>query len=260
MKRAPLILLSLAGLTAAASAQEVMRISYSWLEVVGATTVPVTSPNSIIDPGEGARMSLHVQALINGTSAIGQTTFYTPPPPPGFGTVRGIASIIYNLRGDNGAATAAGVWGTLSISSVLSAGAFGPRILLDGALIDSLGGGQFVAPGGTANGSNPIDNAFRGVWQPASYAARTVHWVAEPGTAAPTGQHNGILVAYGITQPDPNDPTTWYDNLLTKYIGSDFGAGLNIPIAPSPSTAALFAISICAVCRRRRTRVGEACL
>lgn len=245
--RSVLVVAIVAGLPAAAIAQELIRVSYSWLEVVGATTVPVLNPNSIVEPGEGARMSLNIQALINGTNAVGQTTSYTPPPPPGSGTVRGIASYIYNLRGDGGGSTAAGTWGARSVAF---GGTFAGNILLGGAVIDSFGGGQFVAPGGTANSTNPINNAFRGVWQPMSYSPRTVTFIAEPGTAAPTGQQNGVLVAYSIERPNPNDPTTWYDNLLTKFIGSDFGVGLNIPIAPAPSS--LTPITMLALLVRRR--------
>lgn len=247
--RLPSMLVLLATLPAAG--QEVMQVTYSWQEVVGDTTVPVSAPNGVVDPGEGARIALHIQALVNGQNAVGQTVSYTPPPPPGIGTVRGIASMIYNFRGDNGAATAAGYWGSRSAIGFLS-GSFGGQVLLDGALLDSIGGGQFVAPGGTCISTNPVMNAYRGVWQPSSYSPRTVHWIAEPGTAAQPGMQNGVLVAYGITRPNPNDPSTWYDNLLTKYIGTDFGSGVNIPVAPAPSTAAAVGLISIAAVRRRR--------
>src|SRR5262249_46282839 len=55
--RRALVLVPLAGLPAAAAAQELIRVSYSWQEVVGLTTAPVTNPNSILDPGEGARIA-----------------------------------------------------------------------------------------------------------------------------------------------------------------------------------------------------------
>jgi len=242
-RRATLLLATLAGFPAAVSAQELVRVTYSWLEVQGNTVTPVTAPNSVVDPGEGARISIHIQALINGTNAVGQTTTYIPPPPPGFGTVRGIASMVYNLRGDSGLPTAAGTWGPRSVSGFFSVGAFGGQSLLNGALFDSFGGGQFVAPGGSANSTNPISNAFRGVWTPLSYSPRTVGFVAEGGTAAPPGQHNGILVCYGYDLVDPSDPTSEiYDRLMTKYIGSDFGAGVSIPIAPAPASIALLGL------------------
>ncbi len=251
--RAATILAACAGLTAAAPAQELIRVTYSWLEVQGLTTIPVSAPNSIVDPGEAARISLHIEALINGTNAVGQTTTYTPPPPPGFGTVRGLASLIYSLRGDEGAPTAAGTWGPRSVRIWNGIGTgFTGNSLFSGALLDSFGGGQFVPPGGTTNPLNPVTNAFRGVWQPASYAPRTVTFKAEPGAASPPGQQNGIILAYSIEQPNPNDPTTWYDNLYTKYIGSDFGSGVSIPIAPAPSTALILALAAFPTPRARR--------
>jgi hypothetical protein len=239
-------------MAAAAQAQETIRVSYTWLEVQGLTTTPVTNPNSVLDPGEGARISISLQALINGTSAIGQTTNYNPPPPPGAGTVRGIASMVYNMSGDNGASTAAGSWGPRSISSLLTTGAFTGNITNGGATVDSFGGAQFIAPGGTANSANPIANAFRGVWQPSSYAARTVNFKGQAGSAVPAGQQNGLLVAYGIFEGDPTDPTTWYDQLVTKYVATDFQNGINIPIAPAPSSVALLGLGALVAGRRRR--------
>lgn len=236
--RAGFVLAMLAGWPAAAWSQDYIRVEYSWTEVNGNTTVPVLSPNSILNPGEGARISLRLTAIINGVSAIGQTTTYPTPPAPGVGTVRGIGSMVYNIRGDGGAASATGTWGPRSISPILSAGGSIGTVQLGGAMVDSFGGGQFVAPGGTANSFNPINNAFRGVWMPSSYADRTVNFKAEPGSAVPgptpeypTGQHNAMMLAYSITQPNPNDPTTWYDNLIPMYFASDFGNGLNIPIS-----------------------------
>lgn len=242
--RAAFVLATLAGFPAAAWSQTYMRVEYSWTEVNAGTTVPVASPNSILNPGEGARIALRLTAVINGVSAVGQTMNYPAPPPPGVGTVRGVGAMVYNLRGDGGAATASGTWGPRSISSSLSTGAHTGIVMLSGAMIDSLGGGQFVAPGGTAIATNPINNAFRGVWTPSSYAYRTVNFKAEPGTAVPgpspeypTGQHNTFMLAYSITRPDPNDPSTWYDNLLPVYVDTDFGNGLNIQIAGGPCYA-----------------------
>lgn len=248
--RAALALVAVAGLANMAQAQELIKVTYSWLEVQAGTVTPVANPNSVVDPGEGARISISIQALINGTNAVGQTTTYTPPPPPGNGTVRGIASMIYNFNGTGSDAT--GTWGPRSISGTLSAGAFTGNSLSGGAVLDSFGGGQFVAPGGSANATNPIANAFRGVWTPTSYVGRTVNWKCSPGTAAPANQQNGMMLAYSVEQPDPSDPTTWFDNLYTKYVGSDFQTGINIPIAPAPSSVALLGLGALVAGRRRR--------
>lgn len=251
-RRIALPLAACAGSACVVQAQEYIQVTYSWQEVQGLTTVPVIAFNSVMDPGEGARISINIRAFINGSSAIGQTTTYPLPPPPGVGTVRGIASMIYNLRGDFGAGSAMGTWGPRSINSTLGAGAFTGNSQLNGALLDSFGGGQFVAPGGTANGTNPIINAFRGVWLPSSYGHDDVIFRVEPGTAAPLGQQNGLLLAYSVEHPDPNDPTTWYDNLVTKYIPTDYGPGLRIVFIPAPSTALIATLAIVSWPRRRR--------
>ncbi len=242
--RAALWLTFIACAAASAGAQELVQVSYTWREVLANTSTPVSAPNSTVDPGEGAQISLHVEALINGSNAVGQTVAYTPPPPPGSGTVRGISNFNYDLVGDNGNSTAAGAWGPRSISPIFFAGAFTGNPDLGGAILAGFDGSQWVPVGGTANSTNPVLDAFRGVWTPASYSERSVLFKARPGPDGRFGQHNGILVAYSIARPDPNDPTTWYDNLLTKYIGSDFGSGVSIPIAPAPSTALIATLAI----------------
>lgn len=123
---------------------------------------------------------------------------------------------------------AAGTWSVRSTSPIFTNGGGTP--LYGGAVLDSFGGGQFVAPGGTANSTNPISNAFRGVWSPASYFPRTGNFIAEPGTNAQVGQHNGILLAYSIEQP----------NLTTRRRGmttsTPSSSGLtSAPESPSPS-------------------------
>lgn len=252
--RAAISLLTLTGLASSLHAQGLFRLTYSWQEVQGLTTTPVTSPNSIIDVGESARITLNVQALFNGTSPIGQTISYTPPPPPGVATIRGISHFWYDLRGDGGASTAAGTWGARSIMGLPGAISEGPFVMQNGVGLSGIGTFQFVAPGGTASGMNPFPNLFRGVWQPVSYAPRTVHFAFEPNGGSPVGQHSGFIAAYGITQPNPNDPTTWYDNFVTVHVPStDAGSGLNIPIAPSPSAVSVLALSLL-IPRRKRTR------
>jgi hypothetical protein len=69
--RTPLVFAFVAGLPTAAVAQELIQVTYSWKEVVSLTTNPVTNPNSILDPGEGARIGLNLEALINGSNAVG---------------------------------------------------------------------------------------------------------------------------------------------------------------------------------------------
>jgi hypothetical protein len=250
--RATLTLAAAAGLAAPALAQDVMQVTYSWSETIAGTITPVPNPNSILDPGEGARINLAITALHNGVNTIGQTTTYTPPPPPGTGTIRGIASFIYNLIGDNNAVTAQGWWSNRAITPLLPTGAFTGNVLNNGSQLDSFGGGQFVAPGETADATNPIQDAFRGVWTPAAYSIRTVNFKANSPFSPPEGYPSGILVQYGSAFLDPTDPTTEYALYLTRQIPSNFGLGVNIPIAPAPTNAWAAACALAAASRRRR--------
>ncbi len=246
--RAAGTILGVAGAAVGVRGQEVMQVSYSWSEVVAGTLTPVASPNSVLEPGEGARIGINIFATINGTNAIGQTIAYSPPPPPGIATVRGIAYIKYNLNGSNGAA---GSWNDRAISPVLSAGAFAGTPMNGGATLDSLGGGQFVAIGQTANATNPIADAFRGVWNPTSYQQRTVNFRASNGTASgPT--FSDLIAQYGSAFVDPTDPTTEYALYVTKGIITNYGGGVDIPIAPGVASGLPLALAGAAALRRRR--------
>ena len=252
--RNSLALFAAAGLAASARAEERISVTYSWSEVVSGTTAPVPAPNSVLEPGEGAYIRLHIFANINGIDAIGQTATYTPPPPPGTGTIRGIASIIYQLTGDNNASTAFGSWNSRSMSPILSAGSFPGTVTNNGATVDGFGGGQFVAPGQTANGVNPIQDAFKGVWTPASYQQRTVHFLAAGEPLGAAGQYNGLILQYGSAFVDPADPSTEYALYFTKFVTGIFGNGISVPISPvpAPSTSSWLAAAAALWARRPR--------
>lgn len=258
--RATLALAAVAGLAGIVNAQETFQVFYTWQEVVGGSTVAVTgsAANSILEPGEGARIRIGVQALVNGSSAVGAVVNLTSPI-SGFsnGTVRGLGSAVYDLVGDGGAASASGNWtNILGPGSVLTAGGTGGFSASGGAILQNFGGQQFIAPGGSANAANPGGplgtTITRSVWQPASYANRTVNFLGRGSVNVPSGQQNAVLVAYSVNQPDPQDPATWNDNLVGKYFGTTFGQGLNIPIAPAPSSVALLGLGALIAGRRRR--------
>src|SRR5262249_24952769 len=174
-------------------------------------TTPVPPPNALPDPGEGALIHLPIMALHNGINAIGQTTTFVPPPPPGSGTIRAVGSFNYVLAGDNGASTAAGSWSNRSISAILSAGSFTGNPSSNGAALNSVGGAQFFSPGQTADATNPISDAFRGAWTPSSYLPRMVVFRASgESTGVPPVQSSSFIVQYGSAFVDPNDPTTEY--------------------------------------------------
>jgi hypothetical protein len=233
---------------APARAQELFQVHYSWQEVQAGTINPAPGPlagNSVVDPGEGARIRLGVTAHINGSSAVGQTTTYNSPPPGGVGTVRGIGSAVYDLVGDGNSTTANGSWGgaagTMSgpgapFNSGLSAGTPQPG----GASVHGMGGAQFLVPGQSVNGANNNQQIFRGVWTPTSYADRTVHFLARASVLVPSGEQNSILFAYGYgTITNYAGFPQNYDLLASNYLLTDFGNGLHIPIAPAPASLAL---------------------
>lgn len=256
--RATLALAAVAGLAGVVNAQETFQVVYTWQEVVGGTTVAVTgaAANSVLEPGEGARIRVGVQALVNGTSAIGALVNLSAPI-SGFtnGTIRGLGSAVYDLVGDGGAASAAGTWSAITgPTSVLTAGATGGFAASGGAILQNFGGQQFVAPGGSAIATNPATGlqVTRSVWQPNSYTNRTVNFLGRGSVNVPSGQQNAVLVAYSINQVDPGDPATWSDNLVGKYFSTNFGQGLNIPIAPAPSSVALLGLGALVAGRRRR--------
>ncbi len=256
--RAALALALVAGTAAIANAQETIQLTYRWQEVNAGTTVPSTQPlagNSVVDQGEGARIFVSLNILRNGTNAVGQTTTFTPPPAPGSGIIAGLGSVLYRLDGTGADAT--GTWVNRSFASFVSAasgwaGTSTGSVIGGGAGIDNWGTGQFPAPGATANGLNPLTDFYRGAWTPTSYTARTVNFKAGAGSAAPTNQQNAALINYGIAQPDPTDPTTWYEQYVSKFFGSDFGNGINIPVAPAPSSVALLGLGALVAGRRRR--------
>jgi hypothetical protein len=255
--RAPLALALAAGFPAVATAQEAFVVSYSWTVVFAGTLTP--APNfGDVDPGQAARIRIAVQATINGTSAVGQTTSYTAPSPGGVGTVRGLGSAVYDLVGDGNAASANGTWGGFTggfagpmngqpFNSGLSPGTAQPG----GSSVHGMGGAQFLLPGQSANGANTNVQIFHAVWQPASYAERIVNFVARGSVLVPTGQQNSLLFAYGLgTDPGTGEN---FDLLAGKYIPTVFGNGLNIPIniIPSPSGAAVLGLG-CILAGRRR--------
>jgi hypothetical protein len=231
--------------------------------VVAGSVTPVGSPNGVIDPGEAARIRLGVTALRNGTNAVGQNTSVNNPQTgqPVTGTIKGIGSLTYDLVGDNGAATANGTWGGFIGGFVgptgngapFSAGTVSPgTVQPGGSAVHGMGGAQFIASGAgvTANGTNNNVQIFRGVWQPASYAQRTVNFAARASVLVPVGEQNSVLVAYALgTDQNTGDE---FDIYVGKYIGSTFGNGINIPVAPAPSSLALLGLGALVAGGRRR--------
>ena len=257
--RATLALAVVAGLPLATQAQEIMQVTYGWTEVLANTVTPVGSPNGVVDEGEGARIRLWAGALINGTNAVGQTIAYTNPSPGGTGTVRGLGALVWDLIGDANAATAQGAWSTLLGPGLpLTSGTSPGTVQNGGSELRGFGGSQFIIPGGTASGTNGVGTngvqMMRSVWTPNSYSNRTVNFLARLSSLVPTGQGAGILLAYGAsTALDPNGDPYTYDLLAGKFLALGAGSGLNIPVAPAPSSLALLGLGALVAGGRRRS-------
>ena len=138
--RATLALAAVAGLAAVANAQEVVNITYGFQEVNAGTTQPSTqvgAGNGRIDAGEGARIFVVANYLVNGANGIGKVV--TIPVGPGSGTTLGWGAAFIDLTGTGGDAT--GNWLARNISSVLSFGQAQGNVLLGGATLQGVGGG-----------------------------------------------------------------------------------------------------------------------
>ena len=256
--RATLALAVMAGLPAAVVAQEVMQVTYSWLETQGNSTVLATGPlagNSVVDEGEGALIRIGVTALINGTNAVGQTTNYTNPAPGGVGTVRGLGAVVYDLVGNGDASSANGTWSNLlGPGAPLGTGSSPGNVQPGGSSVHGFGGSQFTAPQGSVNPTNNNFQLFRGVWKPTDYTSRTVNFLTRTSVLVPAGQGSSVLLAYGqdsAIDPNTEEPFT-FDLLVGKFFAPGVGNGLGIPVAPAPSSLALLGLGALVAGGRRR--------
>jgi hypothetical protein len=272
--RATLALALAAACCSSIRAQEVVNITYSWIETNAGTTTPSTqigvAGNSSINAGEGARITVGINYLVNGSNGINKVV--PIPVGPGTGTTLGWGAAFVDLTSVGGDAT--GSWGPRVISSILGFGVATGNVLLGGAQLQGVGGGQSVTPGVTRlgiddyvanapNPSNPLGNFIRSTWTPNSYATRTINWKAGPTVAVnPPTENMKILIGYHTTTSTFNDPdlgdttdttVTFYDSFYSKAIGVNYGGGLNIPIGiPAPSSAAPLALGALLAARRRR--------
>jgi hypothetical protein len=232
--RAILALTAVAGLASAASAQETVTYTLSFVEVQAGTNTPVANPNGVVEPGEGAR----VQVSVNITPGIGSNATYTPPPAPGTGTIAGLGSIFFDLTQSN---AQGGTWNNIGRATGWNLGSGGTGNA--GGGLDAAQAGQFVLPGSVANSTNPVANIWRGVWTPSTYANRTVTFTSV-AAAAGGANHSSILIQYGV-DPDGNP------QYVGKFVGGVFG-NVNIPVVPSPSSLALLGLGGLVAGRRRR--------
>ncbi|MBL9032902.1 MAG: hypothetical protein JNM80_14495 [Phycisphaerae bacterium] len=217
-------------------AQDQVTYSFSFTEVDAFTNVAIANPNGLIDIGEGARLTLNVSF----TPAVGSTTTYPAPPPPGTGTVAGLGSIFFDLYGAN---NASGTWSFMQQGGGWALGGAGTPNA-SGSAVSAIQAGQFIAPGQGPNPANPVNTIWSGVWVPAVYSARTVTFSSYSASAS-GGLHSSILVRFGVD--GSGNPL-----YVGKWVGASWGR-VNVPIAvPAPGVGLVACGLALAVGRRRR--------
>ncbi|MFN0134164.1 MAG: hypothetical protein ACKVW3_16740 [Phycisphaerales bacterium] len=245
-RSATVILAACGGLCGAARSQELMTYSMTWHEVMAGTNQPVATPNGVIEPGEGVRIALKV--LI--TPGIGSTAIYTPPPPPGTGTIAGLGSIFIDILATN---FMGGAWSNITRNAAANPGGtpgghnwtLGGSGSLEGdGNLRAIGAGQFVLPGGTAVSHNPVENIYRATWTPTNYSIRNVA-ITPAGAAAGGGHHSSILVHYGVTGAGEAQ-------YVGKFVLGSFSGTGPIPVVPAPGLAGLLYAAAISASRRRR--------
>jgi hypothetical protein len=215
-----------------AHAQELVTFTFSWIEVQAGTTLPVAFPNGVVNEGEGAELRL----TVGFTPAVGQPISYTPPPGAGQGTVGGFADMFIDVH------ASAGHNGYFHHQTRLAGWTIGSNGTIDANGVYAIGAGQFPLPGMTANPANPIENIWRIRWTPNDYTSRIVTFTSAKAAAA-GGTGAALYIEY---TGNPQDP-----EYISKQVAGNFG-GIQIPVVPSPSAAALIAVGGLAIARRRR--------
>jgi hypothetical protein len=153
--------------------------------------------------------------------------------------VAGLGNIASYLQGLNGAQ---GNWSSLAQAPGWALGPPGTPTP-NGSGVDYISAGQYLMPGQTANPQNPINEIWRGVWWPSSYAPRTVHWQEYRFFQ----EMDSILLQYGVS-PEGHP-------LYVAYSTGFTSAGLSavdILIVPAPAAAPILFLPWL-MCRRRLT-------
>ncbi|MBL9032239.1 MAG: hypothetical protein JNM80_11105 [Phycisphaerae bacterium] len=236
------------GACAASRAQELATYTMTWHEVLAGTNQPVGAPNGLIELGEGIRVVLKVAF----SPPVGSTIAYTPPPPPGVGTVAGLGSIFIDILATN---ASAGAWSNITRNAAANPGGIpgGYNWSLggqgtpqpDGSLL-AIGAGQFVLPGTTAVSHNPVENIWRGTWTPTTYTPRLVGFAPAAAASGPT-THSSLLIQYDVNPA--GEP-----QYVAKFVPGAFSGTGNIQIVPAPASGAVLAAIMAAGAIRRRRK------
>lgn len=247
-RRAIVTLAALAGACPPVAAQEFIAYTLTWSEVLANSNQPVPTPNGLIEPGEGVRIA--IRATI--TPGIGATAMYNLPP-IGVGTIAGLGSMIVDLLGTN---ANGGTWANFTRNAAENPGGIpgGGNWALGGSGsgqptgdIYGIQAGQFILPGMTANGTNPIENAWRGTWTPTSHEPRAVSFRSLPTPG--NSPFPSIVIQYGL---DANgDP-----QYVGKLVADNYGNTGSIPIVPAPGSLPLSGLALGLAARRTRRKSG----
>jgi len=246
------LMLAVVGATAAmASAQGQfsqgsVSYTFSFQEYDTATQLPVVGPNGQISPGESAMIIMTMSySPANGTPITYSSTLLVGS--SGAGTMGGFWNGALNVNGTN---SAEGTWSLSGGSGTNRRGIVPPF---------STGGGNGVAnPTGTtvanvqpAQFGASVDSlstatgvvAWRGLWTPTSYAARTVNFAG--GVASLPGPSASLWAV-------DNNYSNGFDLPVVGNVPATFG-NVNVPVVPSPSSLALLGLGGLVAARRRRS-------
>jgi hypothetical protein len=226
------------GIAAAQTPQ--LNVEWSWSEVAAGTTVPVTSPNGVLEPGESVLFRLSVSF---------EPPVGTPLPVPGYpnATVAGLGSVLFALYGRLESDPFVAAPGAFSHLGRRTEWRFGSPLgepTPGVAEIRHAGFGQFPLAGQTANPENPIENVWQAVWTPAEYRIDTYNFFSAHETPLGAGF---LLLQTGI---DPITSAPLYEQVYG--IPSPQG-GVQIPMVPAPGAgvAGLVMVSLLAWRRQR---------
>jgi hypothetical protein len=223
-----------------AAAQQIrvgeVEVLWNFVEVIAGTNTPVTHPNGVIEPGEGARLELTIQY----SPPAGTVVNYSAPPGSGVGQVAGLASIIYDLAGITPGWE--GTWSHLSRRGGWGLGSAGSPGW-GGNGIEFLQAGQFPFPGQVANPMNPAEAIWSGVWTPAVYSQRSTVFRGQTRTPS---YGSGLYVQYDT------DPVGGHPLYVSVRTLADHHHAVEIPIVPAPGPAVVGLLALGLGARRGR--------
>jgi hypothetical protein len=257
--RATLALTAVAGLAAGALGQNPsftsdtdITVHLTWREANSSGgTVP---SNGILEPGEFALIQIDSVSFTNfgstanfspsiGTWTSGLITGFAS----GFLDINGVGGTNGSFNNSSPQANAAGTtgFGVRSTWRLNGNGTVNPAS--DGIINQQFG--QFPANPGGANSTNPIVNMFRMLWQPSSFAGRTVTFNEAPA-AISAGAVAGVYLDFDGGAGGPGSGTVGASVFVTaQHLHLN---GVNIPISPAPSSLALLGLGGLVAGRRRR--------